>query len=280
MGIAVTIGLVVGVIIGAIAAIILTARFYRNYIDESKLILQTKILNLRGMENRYLEVLRREIGNLIIQSDPDIMLKVYEKAECLESHYRDAPKDHAQVALKCLTDKYPMFIDFDFIGTRHFVPYDEVCKDCGIAEIIEWYEDITNFLILSSICLEDTGDGNITNDKEKEVLKKIIRRIKDKNLKNNIDIAMQRFWLKESILEEEKQESIYELRDYEDAEYVVNKLLFDVIPETKYGITIKSTEEYGIYSMYCGDTGKTSISYLRADCKFKDTTCFAVNSLS
>lgn len=71
--------------------------------------------NLREAETRYLEVLRREIANLIMGVDPDLMVRAYEKARSWEQETA-GNADRLRADEHALIVKVPMFEEFDRIG--------------------------------------------------------------------------------------------------------------------------------------------------------------------
>jgi hypothetical protein len=83
---------------------------------------QEKARLLRNLDEawvRHLEVLRREIANLIVAADPGLMVRCYEKAWTFEREIADNPA-RAQAEEVALVAKFPMFSEFELLGTRHF----------------------------------------------------------------------------------------------------------------------------------------------------------------
>lgn len=73
--------------------------------------------------DRYLEILQRELANVIARDNPDKMIALYRKARAQEREMLKADKALVQAELTALTHKYPVYEDFDKIGTKHYVPY-------------------------------------------------------------------------------------------------------------------------------------------------------------
>jgi len=73
--------------------------------------------NLSEAEARYLGVLRREIANLIMASDPDLLMRCYQKAWTFEREIADSPQ-RAIAEEAALVAKFPTFEEFDLIATR------------------------------------------------------------------------------------------------------------------------------------------------------------------
>src|SRR3974377_981870 len=95
---------------------------------------------------------------------------------------------------------------------------------------------------------------------EVSVFAREVTRWRDSRLRSEIEEAMKRFYI--YIRDREATE-------YDDGEYTVSDLMGDprreFTPEAEYGIHCKKLNEYGIYSFFIADDGKTFYSYKRTD---------------
>ena len=142
-------------------------------------------------EQRYMSVLRRELANIILNREPGRYLKVYDRLFSFERRVQDDPTNFKSQLLS-LCEKYPQFGDFDILGTRDFVPYEEAVDWLTTDDLIERYEDIVKFSILR--CQLDSdwpNKGPVTSDEEREVAAKSIRDFCNDKDKIRIDQALE-----------------------------------------------------------------------------------------
>ncbi|MFZ3034439.1 MAG: hypothetical protein WA138_10550 [Parvibaculum sp.] len=95
--------------------------------------------NVNEAEDRYLEVLRREISNILLNIDPDLMVSTYEKGWRYQDELVETGKERVSADLKALTLKHKFFSDFDLLGTRHFIPYGDARWSSSDDELVERY---------------------------------------------------------------------------------------------------------------------------------------------
>jgi hypothetical protein len=72
-------------------------------------------------ENRYIETLRRELANIVVSNSPNRMLALYRKAWTFEQEMAKADVARVQAELDVLTQRYPLYGDFDLLGVRHCI---------------------------------------------------------------------------------------------------------------------------------------------------------------
>jgi hypothetical protein len=77
-------------------------------------------------------VLRRELANYLVNHDPDRYLRLYREARATELTLNKAERTVQETELKKITDKYPMYESFDFVGSREYVLYGDTLGDYGI----------------------------------------------------------------------------------------------------------------------------------------------------
>jgi hypothetical protein len=149
--------------------------------------------NLREAEIRYLEVLRREIGNLIVEVDPDLMVRSYEKAWTWEQETAKNV-DRLRADEAAIVAKLPMFEEFDLIGTQHFVPYAEGRRSLDDDDLVERYLELSRMLVFVRNRLQpDVARRRPLHDeKEHKVLLDTVGRLKDRRFRARIDDALQR----------------------------------------------------------------------------------------
>ncbi len=88
--------------------------------DQEKAMLAVSLIEA---EERYLGGLRREIANLIVAIDPDLMTRCYDKAWDFEREIA-ANVVRAEAEEAALIAKFPQFSDFDLRHTSHTATYN------------------------------------------------------------------------------------------------------------------------------------------------------------
>jgi hypothetical protein len=222
--------------------------------------------NLDEAEVRHLEVLRREIANLIVIVDPDLITRCYDKAWSFERESAENPV-RAQAEEAALVAKVPMFSDFDLIGTRHFVPYDVARDRISDDELVERYLEISRMLVFMRCGDEVKPEYSVHDEKERKVLEHQMQAKKDRQFRKRIEDAIIRFNAYRTRLEKGDPSSLG-VTNFEDPEVEVIRL--PSLPDIQYGIAFKKTGEHGAYEFYVHDDGKITRSYFRSNASFKE----------
>jgi hypothetical protein len=215
---------------------------------------------------RHLEVLRREIANLIVAADPELMVRCYEKAWTFEREIADNPA-RAQAEEVALVAKFPMFSDFELLGTRHFVPYSQARDIFSDDTLVERYHDISRMLVFMRRRDEFASKYAVHDEKERKVLYDCMQAEKDRRFRARIEDVIRRFYAYRAGLEK-GDPSMFGVTNFEDTDVEVIRL--PSLVDIEYGITFKKTNEFGIYSFYVFDNGKITHDYYRSDAFFKE----------
>lgn len=226
--------------------------------------------NLRDAEIRYLEVLRREISNLIVEADPDLMVRSYEKAWTWEQETATNP-ERLRADEAALVAKLSVFEEFDLIGTRHFVPYAEGRCSLDDDDLVKRYLELSRMLVFVRNRLQpDVARRRPLHDeKEHKVLLDTMGRVKDQRFRSRIDDALQRCYAYRQGFDAGRSEPCAATREtFSDAEVEVFSLPFGIAPEIETGIVFKKTDERGIHAVFVHDDGRRSETYYRTDQQF------------
>lgn len=160
--------------------------------------MQSKTIDLRQnvneAETRYLEVLRREIGNILMNADPNLMLSAYEKGWNYQDEITKAGQERTVADLTSLTLKHQFFSDFDLLCTRHFVPYGDARSMTSDDDLVERYLEISKMILLNKLIDSEHRNFRLFTDEEFDVLRKIVRRCKDRDFKRRIEEAVDRYY--------------------------------------------------------------------------------------
>jgi hypothetical protein len=212
-------------------------------------------------ENRYIEVLRRELANAIVSDSPDKMVALYRKAWTFEQEMLNADAARVQAEFDVLTKRYPLYEDFDLLGTRHFVPYSDAVEGYEEDAVAERYLDISKFMILKNINAKSTRP--IFSESEDTILRKTMTREIDHRFRAKIIDAMDKYNMVRGADKNRQYESI----DYEDRALSIFPLQH--FAELRWGILFKDTQEQAIYSVFYDDNSKAYKSYYRSDETFQ-----------
>ena len=222
--------------------------------------------NLAEAEVRYLEVVRREIANLIVQSDPDLMMRSYQRAWTFEREIA-ASLERAIAEEAALVAKYSTFSEFELLGTRHFVPYEDARKMSSDDELADRYQEVSRMLVFMRRRRDFAADIPVHDKEEEKVLRECMGRERDRRFLKRIESALKRFYAYQSGLQMGDPKT-FGVANFEDAEVVIVPL--PSLPDNEYGIAFKKTDEYGVYSFHVFDSGETSHTYCRSNSMFQD----------
>lgn len=225
--------------------------------------------NVREAEDRYLEVLRREIGNMLINLDPDLMISSYEKGWKYQSEVVNAGKERISADLKSLTLKHRFFSEFDMLGTRHFVPYEEARSMSSDDDIVERYLDISKMILLGQLVEPAHQHARLFTEEEFDVLRKTVRRCKDRAFKDRIEEGVQRYYAFRRAIDRYGSKDAQDgFNPLEERDLAVFRLPSDG-PENVLGLVFKGTDEFAAYATFHDDDGKIFKTYNRSDPTFK-----------
>ena len=200
---------------------------------------------------RYLEVLQRELANVIARDNPDKMIALYRKAKEQEREMLKSDKARVQAELTALTHKYPVYEDFDKIGTKHFVPYSAEPLWGREDALSDAYLDISKFLILTRI-QDGRSQRPVFPDGDDKSFQRCMQELKDRTFTASLKSAVDMYYLVCRVAEQ----SGSQIHDYEDQQIGVFGL--PSYADVRYGIHLKQTNEYGVYSFFVHDDGKIS----------------------
>ena len=215
----------------------------------------------------YLFTLRRELANILIWRDPHRYVKLY-KELCSEfNSFKSWRLEEINKRLSELSKKYPFYADFDTIGKKEYVLYPDAVSWNSYEELESNYRDLATFVALSlqsNASWQDAKyqiDFNFTAEHVPDKLEHLleyVERIEDTKLIMRIDQAM---------------DAYYTMRDKEtgmlDNDFFAVNMIYRSRPDNLYGIHIKRTNEFAIYSVFHYDGGGTSTSHYRSDSTFE-----------
>jgi hypothetical protein len=226
--------------------------------------------NVNEAEDRYLEVLRREIGNILLEIDPDLMIRTYEKGWRYQDELKAAGTERIAADLKSITLKYKFFSEFDVLGTRHFIPYGDARWSLSDDELVDIYLDISKMIMLPRLSDTTRSSFELFADEEFKVLLKTVRRCKDRAFKKRIQGAVDRYYALRRVIDRHgSREARDQICSLEEADLEVFRLP-NTSPENELGIVFKKTNECGIYGTFHHDDGKLSESFYRSDSAFQN----------
>lgn len=213
---------------------------------------------------RYLQTLRREIANILIWRNPERYLELYERLHAEVTSFKSWSAKAVTGQFAALCEKYPEFGDFDVVSVRDYVLYADSTCFTDDQELEERYRDIVRFAALALIANKSWQSAgpfiSTTSDEELEHLTKYVQKVIDTQLQLRLKRAIEHSDIR-------SEASGNHLRYYECDAYSIFSLPITG-PDTRYGIAIKRTKEFGTYSLL-SDKGKVYKSYCRSDPMFE-----------
>jgi hypothetical protein len=224
--------------------------------------------NVVEAEQRFLENHRRELAQIIIARSAEAFESAFFKCQKFEVEMRMSSPDRIEAELKALADRFPYYQDFELLGTRHFVSYEDAVSWNSLDDIIDRYIDITKWLSL--LLAKQKRVFHVFPEDEIRVFRDSMRRRKDRLFKQRIKDAMALFYKMRRAADAGNKSDIVG-ESYEDENVKVHYAPMQYSPEVAYGIHFKDTNEYGVYSFFSDyKSDKTYYSFYRSDRTFKD----------
>lgn len=234
----------------------------------TKQVIREKDLTQAIDRGNYLQTLRRELGNLLIKRDPQRYLKLFQELSVELVTIKFWRIEEVQKRLSELCEKYPNYNDFDVIGSREYVLYADGICTLSYDELEARYRDIVTFVELSiasdPVWKSAYWRGSVfsfTGEHHQEVIEHLseyVERIEDTKLIFLIDQAMEAYYI-------QRDEKTGRL----DNDFFSVQPIYKSTPDYLYGIHIKRTNEFAIYSNFVFDDGRTSESRFRSDVNFE-----------
>ena len=210
-------------------------------------------------QDRYLEVLRRELANLILVRAPERMVAAYEAGMAFHEAVQNVSSNERQSKMQQLSQKYPDYRDFDLLEVRHFIPYDSAAEGFTDDDIVERYTDITNWLSLcsfderaSSICRSLTP-----NSRELTILQRTVSKQFDQRFYDQAKEAMRRYWMRSDVE-----------NGFEDDFCAVGMVVRHVGPSAEYGVHLKELDSYALVAL--GEDVNSNAHIYRTDSNYEN----------
>lgn len=221
-------------------------------------------LNMASDRELMLLTFRRELANFMVRHDPDRFLRTYRKAHAAEAAISNADNAERGAQLTIITKKYPLYQDFDLMGTRDYVLYADALSMYSLEDIEEHYLNLVKFHALERVLDEGWKFRSpATSDSEVEHLEKYVQKIKDTKFRQRLMAVVDEFYAVTRIPSRKEGQIAYETDAL--AVYRVPR-----IAETRYGFHFKDTNEFGLYGSFYDDTRDRNYrNFYRSDRKFE-----------
>ncbi len=201
---------------------------------------------------------RRELGNWMFRADPDRYRALYDRARLTEARTLAADPADRLALLKRLASDMPLIADFDFVGSREHVTYSDALSLYSYDEIEEKYLDIVRW---QSVQIADNPAWKYrpkpTSDADAEHIVEYTKRLKDTRFKKRLQETMRLYWFARTD----------EARDVDNDFFAVRYVHH--FAENRYGIHLKDTNEFGLFSIFHGDD-RDFESYYRSSPDFTE----------
>jgi hypothetical protein len=217
-----------------------------------------------------LATFRRELANYMVRLDPDRFLQFYRKARAVDEAIGTADNEMREAELTIITKKYPMYTDFDLVGTREHVLYADALSMYAIEDIEEHYLNLVKFHALQRALNPHWQlRSPATSDKDLEHLQGYVQKIKDTKFKQRLDTAIAEFQAFTaakglSRLDEPGESPFIYETDVLAVRYVSH------FAESRTGFHFKDTDEYALYGVFfADDRDEPYRSFYRSDADFE-----------
>lgn len=202
---------------------------------------------------RYLSVLRRELANAIMQRDPDRLERAYSKLSDSFRKFREFSKSQQLATRTAIAAEFPDYADFDLLGTREHVLYDDAASMFDTDTLIERFEVIAKFHALSKLVDESWRDAPPDYSSEVQHLSKYVVRLRDGHFARRMRNAMQLYFVALRATAKHNPQAA-SLMSFETEDFSVH--FVSHIAESRYGVRFKDTGECGLYARYEQMTGR------------------------
>lgn len=127
----------------------------------------------------------RELSNYLIELNPDRYYTVYNRALVEQEKLFAADAKVREAQLLILTERYPVYENFDFISTRPYVLYRETLERYSEDDIEEHFFNLVRFHSLMRAASEEWRmQMPMLSKREEDHLSGYIRKVKDSNSKS------------------------------------------------------------------------------------------------
>jgi hypothetical protein len=213
----------------------------------------------------YLGTLRRELANILVWRDPQRYLQFYRKLHAEITSLVSWRHEEVDKRLTELRSRYQFYSDFDAMSTRDHVLYAEGYPFMSYDDLEARYKDIVMFAALSSIsdpswkAAASRHFVHTTSDTDLAHLSEYVQKIEDTKFRLRLERITESGASLPSIADNPL--------DFDNDAYSIKYLPH--FAENRYGIHLKHTNEFGIYSFYISDDGQVRRSYYRSDHTFE-----------
>lgn len=239
-----------------------------------------------NFERHYINILRRESANFIIDNDLDAFVSLFYEMARFEQHYENIDREKVREEKRRIRDTFKEKSDINMMEARHFIKYDRAAGD--IDDAVFQYKIAAEILILDRIC---SGENKrIYNEDEIRIFNKFVTDYKNEIFKSKLKKAFYNYNLTNRAFKEiigilrtwqrgeKKQifpqkiartESILtdlvkKMKNYSDEDCFVCELNQN-LDESRYGVHLKKTNEYGVVAEIMKENGKVFRSFFRSD---------------
>ena len=217
--------------------------------------------------NIFLQVACRELANFLIWHNEARFVNFYLSLHKELKSISRWKNENLQREYDLIAAKYPQYSDFDTIAIKAYVLYPDGLSWKHIIEVEQVLRDIMVFrtiLIATDVNWKHLAVTTGFDENETTHLLEYSQIVSDTKLKMHIDRAMEAFYA----FQRDGTETAYENRWY-----LIKRI--DHFAEGRYGIYVKSSNEYAIHSFFVFDdplpdgSPKISYGYYRSDAQFE-----------
>lgn len=239
-------------VLGLVAGFAVAAKVSAKMFNEEIAVLRREKAH---DQDTMMRTFRRELANWLFRSDPDRYQALYDRARRLEREILAADPIERKAMLRRIAEEIPTINEFDLLQTREYIPYGDAIWSLDDAE--KRYLDIVSWQALQ-IAMNPAWKWvkKPTSDDDEKHLPEVAARLRDGRFRKRLEQTMRLFWFARRGTDE----------------LAIDNNLFTVkrIPhfaESRYGIHLKDSNEFGIYSMF-HDIDRSFENYYRSNSDF------------
>jgi hypothetical protein len=235
-------------IIGYLYGIFVGARNARNSLQP---VIRQQDNSSAVDRDHFFGVLRRELANWMLRTDPDRYLQTYRQAHQTATEIRAATRVDQMTTHAELCEKYPHYGDFDLIGTRDHILYEDAFENLSYAEVESRYLDIIRFHALKAVISDEWAYFKTTTSEDLTRIEEYSQRFKDRRFRHRLEQALREYL---NFIGTKKGLFAFG-EEYDNIEFNVRRI--EHMVESRLGFHFKNSDEFGIYSVfYYDDHGK------------------------
>lgn len=233
-------------------------------LTQQEILLRSLQRHADEAETRYLGVLRREIANMLLASDPDRFGRLYAKAAAYEAEMASSDAQRVEAEEAALLAKFRHYPDFEILGSYHMQPYADARSHVSDDGLADRYLEVSRMLMY--LRRRDRVDAGtpLFDQRERDAQARFRRRRMDGALRQRIDEAMRLAMAYRRGVEVGGGSDPHR---YEDNEYEVFVTVPRAWHDTEWAVVCRDSGEVGVTTVVDAGGDLRHRFYYRSDAR-------------